>query len=319
MSRFHCLLISLLLFISQPLVAEDLLWTGCGVSKKGFMQTVVDHYHKKTGVTIRLSGGGATKGIRLTQAQRSDMGGSCRHQLEDNEEVIEEENQILLLPVAWDAIVVLMSQYNPLNNITTQNLTKIFSGEINNWKDVGGNDESIIRLVRKSKISGVGYMARLMIFYDTNMYFKREFEFKSTGPLEKWFEIESVIPKVRNVIIERKRRAIALDGYSSARKIPHKDVKMVSIDGVMPSKDSILSGEYPYIRPLYLAVRKDRVKEPEIKQFMEFIISDEGQDIIAQSGTISFLQGEKTRAAWNEKAKKVNIEPMKASMADYLK
>ena len=61
------------------LAGDSISWTGCGISKKAFMSEMAAAYEKKTGIAVKLSGGGATKGIRATAAGNSDMGGSCRY------------------------------------------------------------------------------------------------------------------------------------------------------------------------------------------------------------------------------------------------
>src|SRR5210317_457431 len=96
----------------------DIQWAGCGITKKAFMAEMAKAYTKKTGVTIKLSGGGATKGIRKAAAGDIDIGGACRVSLESHKL----ERDAHQTPVAWDALVALTSVDNPVDNISLENL-----------------------------------------------------------------------------------------------------------------------------------------------------------------------------------------------------
>lgn len=113
-------------------------------------------YQRKTKTEILLSGGGATKGIRQVAANKVDIGGSCRNKLWDDPA----EKSVQFHPVAWDALVVITHENNPINNISLQDLKAVYTGKITNWTQLGGNDQPINLLIRKGKISGVGHTIR---------------------------------------------------------------------------------------------------------------------------------------------------------------
>ena len=185
-------LIIISICLNHSALAYELTWTGCGISKKAFMAEITKAYEAKTGTRIKLSGGGATKGIRAASANSSDMGGSCRHRVTDSPgEVLKEEANAKLIHVAWDALVAVVHKSNPVNNITLDNLKKVYAGEIISWKDLGSKDKRIILLTRggQGKYSGVGYMFRLLVFNDPEHDFRaRSLIFKSTNTLEKKLE-----------------------------------------------------------------------------------------------------------------------------------
>jgi phosphate transport system substrate-binding protein len=247
--------------------AVELNWTGCGISKKAFMSEMAKAYEAETGVKVNLSGGGATKGIRETAAGNSDIGGTCRHTIPTKE-----ESNTTLHPVAWDALVVIVSPDNPVDNITHENLKKVFTGKITNWKDLGGPDAAIKVEARKGKISGVGLMARELIFADTDIEFAATTFHKSTGPVEK--------------TVEKSVTSIALDGISSARK---RNLKFLKLNGVEPSVANISSGEYVLFRPLYVATPKKL--DEKTKNFIRFVKSAKGQSVIESQGTVTLKQG----------------------------
>jgi len=278
------LLLSSVVSVAQ---AETLKWTGCGISKKAYITELAKAFEAKKKVTVKVSGGGATKGIRQSALGIAHVGGSCRHWLKgmDGNTLVEEKSAELVM-VAWDALVAIAHPKNPVNNITLAQLKKVYAGEIKRWSDIeGGLDKPIAVVTRKGKYSGVGHMFRLMVFNDQEYDFKtKSLKVKSTGPLEK---------KVAKV-----KTAFAMDGISSAKKV---NVKLLSIDGVKPTKENIASGAYPLFRPLYLSI--NRKKAPKLaEEFIDFALSDEGQKIISQQGTVNLAEGESLKAKWAEKA-----------------
>jgi len=263
-----------LLFGAPGLAADQLSVTGCGISKKAYMQKAIKAYTAKVNATPRLSGGGAQKGIRLAAAGKVNMGASCRQRLVEDGDLHVAERDAKLIPVAWDALVAITHRDNPVTNLSTAQLAQIFNGEITNWSEVGGQDMPISVMTRKGSTSGVGYMARVMIFGSPTYQFAAKGKiFKSTGPLEK---NAAATPG-----------SIAFDGYSSAKIA---DVALIGIDGFIPSGETIASGDYPHFRPLYVAVQKDDTN-PLTLGFVDFLLSDEGQQIIASGNTVSLRDG----------------------------
>lgn len=278
-------------FFSTAVKAEELSWTGCGISKKAFMTEMAKAYEAKTGVGIKLSGGGATKGIRAAAAGTSDLGGACRHWLKGvNGDVHPEETDAELVQVAWDALVVIAHPENSVESITLDQLKGVYSGEISSWSALGGEDKRIGLVVRDGKTSGVGYMLRQLVFGDADYEFgARSLKVKSTGPLEK--KVESL------------KTAFAVDGISSAKR---RKVKFLSIDGVQPTKENIANGSYTLYRPLYIAVNKQS-RSKAADKFIEFVLSDEGQALISEQGTVNLKEGSALTAKWESKKKSIGL------------
>ena len=140
--------------------SDMLTWVGCGITKKAFMAEASTTFTEKTGVEIELSGGGATKGIRAAAGKTANLGGTCRPALPDR--FTEEEKDARLTIVAWDALVFITHNDNPIDSLTLEQGKDIMLGKITNWKEVGGDDADIIVGYRDQagagKYSGVGYM-----------------------------------------------------------------------------------------------------------------------------------------------------------------
>lgn len=278
--------VSLLLMLPFQAHAEPdtLKWVGCGITKKAFMKQISSVFLVNSGTFIETSGGGATRGIRSVANKTADLGGSCRHQLNDEHGKLHpEEVGVELIHVAWDALVAIVHKKNPVDNISQEALIKIYDGEITNWKSLGGLDEPIKLITRRGTTSGVGHMFRRMVFNDPNHHFKAaSTEVKSTGPLER---------KVR-----KNRAAMGMTGFSSSVK---RGVKILSIDGIFPSKKNISRGAYPFFRPLYLTMHREAPEK--VRKVLQFVLSPEGQEIISAEGTINLREGTPLNTLWRRK------------------
>jgi phosphate transport system substrate-binding protein len=262
-----CLL--LLPFLPQSVLADKgtLLWAGCGITKKAFMAELAKAYEKKTGIKIHLEGGGATKGIRKAAAGEIDIGGACRpvidgHPLERN---------AYQVPVAWDALVVIVHPDNPVVSITFQQLQDIYLGRIKNWKALGGPDKPLHLIARRGKISGVGRTLRTLVFANFNQEFTgADTLVRSSGPLERTIETDKL--------------AIGTTGISSAKR---RKVKILQLNGKEPSYENIENGDYVLYRPLYLVTRGNSASQMA-KDFITYALSAEGRRIIRNAGTVPY-------------------------------
>ena len=262
----------------QPVFAEPvtLHWAGCGITRKAFMSELAAAYERRTGVHIEVGGGGATKGIRDTAKGVTELGGSCRWTLENPATFrpIAAERQVKMVPVAWDALVVIAHPDNPVDNISFGQVRGVYSGEIADWGELGGRQEPIDLFVRKGRISGVGHTIRKLVFADFDYEFPASAQrFPSSGPLEK--------------AVAANPNGLAITGVGSAKRRP---VKILTIDGVEPTLDNIQSGDYMFYRPLFLVIKK-RGAKPAAQKFIDFTLSEAGRRIIREAGTLPYRDG----------------------------
>ena len=256
---------------------EDMLsFKGCSIIRRAFMSEAARAYENITGVKIIVTGGGATLGIRAAAAGDADIGGSCRPCLP---EWFDEEKGVYMTQIAWDGLSFITHPSNPVNDITLKDAKYILLGKITNWKEIGGPDQRIICVFRSQvpehggKVSGVGYMTRVMIFKDPNISFTdNALFFRNSAGVEEKIEI---IPFTFGVT-----------GVSSARK---RNVKILSLNGVPTTKENIASGSYPLFRPLYLMTKGKPAGEG--KKFIEWLLSDAGQAVVSKQGTVTVKEG----------------------------
>lgn len=268
------LLVALSLLSAAHAATPGLTWAGCGISKNAFMGEMAAAYKKKSGVDIDLRGGGATKGIRQVASGEVKIGGTCRHLLDNPENMttVPEERRVQLTPVAWDALVVIVHKDNPVANITLDQIRALYTGKLTNWKQLGGRDAPVELYVRKGKISGVGRTKRELIF---NNY---EQEFIATHVVEESANLEKDMVMNPN--------GIGITGVSSARKI--KDIaKILKLEGKEATYENIKSGEYLLYRPLYMVTHM-QTTDPEVRRFVDFVMSNEGKQIMRDVGTVPY-------------------------------
>jgi len=260
----------------------ELRWVGCGISKLGFMEELAKAYERKNGVRIVLEGGGATKGLRQVSSLHADMGGSCRLPLvyknsDGSFQIEESEKKLKIIPVGWDVLVAITNRDNPLiDSITRQQLRDVLTGKITRWSELGATSDKPINLyVREGKISGVGQTLRQQLFDDRNQEFTpRAIRLASSGKIEKAIAADPY--------------GLAVSGISSSR---HQPVKMLKLDRIEPSMETLAAGDYQLYRLLFLVVSDSYRERPEIADFVKFALSVEGQQVIRDAGTLPYHQG----------------------------
>jgi phosphate transport system substrate-binding protein len=252
----------------KALSKVEVTWVGCEVTKRAFMDELVKAYEAQTGIQVVLGGGGATRGIRDVASRLANLGGTCRNPLD-----VESERDAVLLPIAWDALVIVVHKDNPLTEITREQVAQVFTRKVTRWSHLNpaADDVEIKLHVREGKVSGVGYMERLLLFHDLELdYGPNCCSHKSTEPLE--------------AALAKDPHGIGISGISSAARQP--GLKMLTLDGVRPSAANLINGKYELIRPLYLTIHKDHTKSGPAADFVKFALSAKGQQVIAATGTV---------------------------------
>jgi phosphate transport system substrate-binding protein len=246
----------------------SILWAGCGITKKAFMAELAKAYEKKTGIKVNLKGGGATKGIRNAMNGSIDIGGACRPIIEGHEL----ERSAYQVPVAWDALVVIVHKKNPVSSISLSDLKNIYLGNLTNWRELGGPNKPIELYIRRGKFSGVGRTLRELVFANFNQEFPgAKYVERSSGPVEKG--------------IQKNLYGIGTTGISSAKR---RDVKILKLNGKEPSYENIKSGAYVLYRPLYLVTRGRASADQKVKDFITFALSRQGREVIKKAGSVPY-------------------------------
>lgn len=212
------------------------------------------------GVNFTYNPTGSGSGITAVSEGRCDIGLSSRA-LKDEEKA----NGLVETVLAYDGIAIIVNNDNPVTNISLEDLTKVYTGEITNWKDLGGNDGEIVLIGREA---GSGTRDGFETITNTKDLCKYRQELTSTG----------------DVITTVSTNPDAI-GYASLASVKDS-VKALTVDGVTATEATIKDGSYPIQRPFVL-VTKDGVTLSETAQsFYDYAASADVSEIITAAGCV---------------------------------
>lgn len=219
------------------------------------------------GVEIEIQAVGSSAGIKAAIDGSATIGMSSR-------ELKEEEISEGVTPhvICKDGIAVVVNPANPVQNLTKEQVQKIFLGEIKNWKEVGGNDEEILVVSRESGSGTRGAFEEIL-------------------KVEKEVEGKKVSGLVENALQAEGTGAVKANVASKANSIGYVSlgyiddtIKTLQVEGVDATAENIVSGTYPVARPFVL-VTKGEVS-PVDQAFLDFVMSSEGQAEVEKDGYI---------------------------------
>lgn len=239
---------------------EGVKFSGCSISAAAYMKDMAKAFEEKKGIPVEVKGGGVPVGIANTLSGKSDIGGSCRYLLD-----AEKKGGATSTIVGYDMLVFIVHPSNPVSSLTMDEVRKVFSGKITNWSEVGGPKESIIVVGRESPDAGVATMFREKVMRGWEIS-KNTADFQSTGDVEKALETDQY------------KWGIGVTGISSAGL---RKLKMLALNVNVPNRATFLAGSYPLARPLYLVTKGK--PEGQTKAFLDFVLSDEGQQLMAKN------------------------------------
>jgi phosphate transport system substrate-binding protein len=228
-------------------------------------------------VRISVTGGGSGTGIAALFNNTVDLANASREiKSEEIERARAIGNEPIEFVVARDAIAIVVHPDNPVNALTLPQLSDIYSGKINNWRELGGDDRPIVRLSRETN-SG------------THVYFL-EVVLRLGQPDNKTLFATNtlLLPSSEGIIHEVRHNPNAI-GYDGLGYVPH-DLKVLAISEttggvyINPSVETVNTGKYPISRDLYIYT----IGQPEgtVKEYLDWILSEEGQQIVADLGFV---------------------------------
>ena len=217
-------------------------------------------FEADNGITVTYNATGSGAGIQAVQEGRCDIGLASRN-LKDEEKSKGLEGTVL----AYDGIAVIVNPNNPVSDLDIETIAKIYTGEIKNWKEIGGNDAEIVLIGREA---GSGTRDGFEDITDTKDKCKYRQELTSTG------DVITTVSSNPGAI-----------GYASLASI--KDtVKALTVDGVAPSESTIKDGSYVVQRPFVLVTKKDTALTESAQKFFDYITSEAANEIISAAGVV---------------------------------
>ncbi len=226
----------------------------CEAMSESFMEENPD-------VTVTVEYTGSSAGLESLSSGSVDIGNASRG-LKDEEK----ENGAVENIVAIDGIAVITEKDNTVDDISSEDLAKVYSGEITNWSELGGKDEAIVVIGREAGSGTRDAFEELLEVKDNCEYAQ---ELDSTG---------GVLAKVAST-----PGAI---GYVSLDVVDDSVIGM-KIDGVEPTEEEILAGNYVLQRPFVMATKGEISQQNEVIQaWFDYINSDAGKEVIKKVGLI---------------------------------
>ena len=227
---------------------------------------------KNSALRISISGGGSGHGVKSVGAGEIDIGAASRDVKSTEMEIYPDLKPV---GIGKDSVAIVVHPANGVSELTMEQASKIFTGEITNWKEVGGADEAI-RVITREEGSGT----------------REVFEKYVMKPSEREIAGEASVKPSNGEV----RATVSGDeksiGYLSLGYLD-PSVKAVKIDGVEATVENVLADKYPIVRTLYLITKgePDEVEEA----FIDFVLSEEGQNVVEDMGYIK-MTGEVTPA-----------------------
>ncbi|MDX9992625.1 MAG: PstS family phosphate ABC transporter substrate-binding protein [Anaerolineales bacterium] len=229
------------------------------------------------GVQISVTGGGSGTGIAALLNKTVDLANASRR-IKNEEFETARSNGVepIEFVVARDAIAVIVHPQNPVNALTLQQLSDIYSGKIKNWSELGGEDRPIVRLSRESNSGTHVYFLEVVL------------RLGQEGNKTLFSQDTLLLPSSEGIIHEVRQNPNAI-GYDGLGYVPD-DLKVLAIaekNGtafVRPSIETVNSGAYPIARDLYIYTAGQ--PEDAIKKYLDWIFSDEAQKIVADLGFV---------------------------------
>ena len=220
---------------------------------------------------------------RTTQSYRELMAGNADLLIaaEPNAAVFDEMEaagfEIEMEPVAMDALVFLVNADNPVDSLTLDELRGIYTGEISNWSEVGGDDLEIIPFQRNAE-SGSQVLMEKLVMDGLEMAEPPEgYMLGSMGDL---------MDAVKQY--DNSANAIGYSVYYYAHDMQMADgLKLLQIDGVAPDADSIGSGEYPFLNPYYVAIDAAEPEGSMTRVLYDWLLGSEGQKLVSMEAYVA--------------------------------
>ena len=212
-------------------------------------------------VTVNYNPTGSGAGITAVQEGTCDIGLSSRA-LKDEEKAAGLKETVL----AYDGIAIIVHPDNPVSDLSIEQIAKLYTGEITNWKDVGGSDAEVV-LIGREAASGT----------------RDGFE-SITGTKDKC-QYRQELTSTGDVITAVSQNPDAI-GYASLAAIKDS-VKALSVDGVTPSETTVKDGSYQVQRPFVLVTVESKALSAAAQSFFDYATSADAADIIAKAGAVA--------------------------------
>ncbi len=231
-------------------------------------------------VRLSVTGGGSGTGIAALINGTVDIANASRQmKIEEKENAIANGSDPVEFVIDRDAIAIIVHLENPVNELSLQQLSDIYSGKINNWQELGGDNRPIVRLSRETN-SG------------THVYFLEEAVRLGEKNNKTLFSPDTLLlPSSEGIVAEIRQNPNAI-GYDGLGYVTD-DMKVIGVSAVgskeyiLPSSASVNSGKYPIARDLYMYT--NGAPTGAIADYLDWILSEQAQRIVTELGFVPII------------------------------
>ena len=187
--------------------------------------------------------------------------------------------EILMAPVAIDALAFVVNSENPVESLTVEQIQGIYTGRIRNWSEVGGDDIEIVPFQRNAE-AGSQVLMEMLVMDGLTMV---------EPPTEKImvaFGMGELIDALKG--FDGSANAIGYTVFYYAEDMRMADgLKIISVNGTAPNPDTIRSGEYPFLNPYYVVIGSEEPEGSPARIMFNWLLSEEGQELVRLEGYVS--------------------------------
>ncbi|WP_144211700.1 phosphate ABC transporter substrate-binding protein [Shewanella donghaensis] len=253
--------------MTAPLVQAGTVTVSGSTSVAHVMEVLAENYQKTSGKNIEVQSTGSSAGIRAAKDGTSMIGMSSRN-IKPNE--LNDDTQEIV--IARDGIAAAVNNANSVKNLTQEQVSQIYRGEIKNWSEVGGESRPIVVVTRENGSGTRGAFEEIMKLQRTVNGHK----VTAITPTAQVGNGNGMI----KTIVANNPYAI---GFISLGSVD-ESLNALSINGVEATDSNIAAGDYQIARP-FIVLMNDK-PHPNAQSFIDFIMSNDGQNIVAEEGYI---------------------------------
>ncbi|MEH0689917.1 phosphate ABC transporter substrate-binding protein [Vibrio cholerae] len=253
-----------------PVSAKETISAVGSSSVTPLMEVFSETYMKSNSdVFIEVQGPGSSAGVKAAKNGSADLGMSSRNLKES-----EKEPTLKELTVALDGIAVVVNPKNDLKGLTAEQVTAIYTGEVTNWKDVGGADKPIVAITRDTASGTRGA-------FEDIMSLKKKISGKTVSAISQRAQVANGNGALKTMVASNPYAI----GYISLGTVD-ESVHALAIDGVDATVDNVKGGSYKVARP-FLVLYREGQPTAATQKFLDWMVSDDAQALVDQKGYIS--------------------------------
>src|SRR5690348_10021582 len=238
------------------------------VTSHGLVDAIAEAWEDTGNGHLEVQPFNTVSGIDAALSGSADIGASARAGFPGRAQ----EAGLNFTPVAWDALVMITSPDNPVGNITLKQLHDIYYGKIANWSELGGRDEPIDLYTVASPLDGADFSLRHLLYGRGNAPIMMGRSYINVDTLEQGIALDA--------------KSLGLSTLS--RVHDNKHVKIIPIEGVMPTTTTVADGSYPLYTAIYLASSPSNPHATQIAQFMDLLSSDDARKLMREHDLLPY-------------------------------